>query len=146
MHPDGRAAGDPLRDRLVREDLALPAGDGAEQRDPVADLLASVAAIPPGFRLGEADERVCVAARDLGPHPGARRPAAAAPRRGWAVRGPRRGVCRGGQCGGGGFWGWVRPRTARGDRGARGWAAEGARGSRRTAGPAARASTPRAVP
>jgi len=45
MHPDGRAAGDPLRDRLVREDLALPAGDGAEQRDPVADLLAPVAAI-----------------------------------------------------------------------------------------------------
>src|SRR5438128_1771258 len=69
MHPDGRAAGDPLRDRLVREDLALPAGDGAEQRDPVADLLASVAAIALDFRVGEADERLDVGARDVVQHP-----------------------------------------------------------------------------
>src|SRR2546422_716997 len=69
MHPDGRAAGDPLRDRLVREDLALPAGDGAEQRDPVADLLASVAAIALDLRVGEADERLDVGARDVVQHP-----------------------------------------------------------------------------
>src|SRR5437899_1514183 len=69
MHPDGRAAGDPLRDRLVREDLALPAGDGAEQRDPVADLLASVAAIALDLGVGEADERLDVGARDVVQHP-----------------------------------------------------------------------------
>src|SRR5438132_795045 len=69
MHPDGRAAGDPLRDRLVREDLALPAGDGAEQRDPVADLLASVAAVGLDFRVGEADGRLDVGARDVVQHP-----------------------------------------------------------------------------
>src|SRR5213592_79961 len=69
MHPDGRAAGDPLRDRLVREDLALPAGDGAEQRDPVADLLAPVAAIALDLGVGEADERLDVGARDVVQHP-----------------------------------------------------------------------------
>src|SRR2546426_246062 len=69
MHPDGRAAGDPLRDRLVCEDLALPAGDGAEQRDPVADLLAPVAAIALDLGVGEADERLDVGARDVVQHP-----------------------------------------------------------------------------
>src|SRR6266571_5117385 len=58
MHPHRRAARDPLRDRLVREDLTLPAGDGSEQRDPVADLLTPVAAVALDLGVGETDERL----------------------------------------------------------------------------------------
>src|SRR3989449_6916397 len=65
MHPHRRAARDPLRDRLVREDLTLPAGDGSEQRNPVADLLTSVAAVALDLGVGEADERLAVAASNV---------------------------------------------------------------------------------
>src|SRR2546430_16341429 len=65
MHPHRRAARDPRRDRLVREDLTLPAGDGSEQRDPVADLLTSVAAVALDLGVAEADERLAVAASDV---------------------------------------------------------------------------------
>src|SRR3989454_9832990 len=68
MHPHRRAARDPLRDRLVREDLALPAGDGSEQRDPVADLLTPVAAVTLDLGVGEADERLDIAAGDVIEH------------------------------------------------------------------------------
>src|SRR5437870_13003801 len=65
MHPYRRATRDPLRDRLVREDLTLPAGDGSEERDPVADLLTSVAAVALDLGVGEADERLAIAASDV---------------------------------------------------------------------------------
>src|SRR5438445_10475646 len=65
MHPHRRAARDPLRDRLVCEDLTLPAGGGSEQRDPVADLLTPVAAVALDLGVGETDERLAVAASDV---------------------------------------------------------------------------------
>src|SRR5438552_6237784 len=65
MHPHRRAARDPLRDRLVCEDLTLPAGDGSEQRDPVADLLTPVAAVALDLGVGETDERLDIAASDV---------------------------------------------------------------------------------
>src|SRR5881397_606147 len=68
MHPHRRAARDPLRDRLVREDLTLPAGDGSEERDPVADLLTSVAAVTLNLGVGEADEGLDVGASDVIEH------------------------------------------------------------------------------
>src|SRR5437899_12933944 len=68
MHPYRRATRDPLRDRLVREDLTLPAGDGSEQRDPVADLLTPVAAVTLDLGVGEADEGPDVGAGDVIEH------------------------------------------------------------------------------
>src|SRR3989442_5509120 len=65
MHPHRRAARDPLRDRLVCEDLTLPAGDGSEQRDPVADLLTPVAAVALDLGVGETDERLDIAASNV---------------------------------------------------------------------------------
>src|SRR4029450_5327494 len=67
--PDGGGPGDPLRHRLVGEHLALSAGDGAQQPDPVADLLAAVAAVTLDVVPGQARERIDVAARDLVEHP-----------------------------------------------------------------------------
>src|SRR5438128_4025857 len=65
MHPRRRAARPPLRDLLVREDLPLPAGDGSEERDPVADLLTPVAAVALDLGVGETDERLDIAASDV---------------------------------------------------------------------------------
>src|SRR5262245_42082903 len=69
MDPDGGAAGDPLGHRLIGEDLALPAGDRAEQPDPVADLLAAVASMIFYVLPGQTGEGIEVATRDLVQHP-----------------------------------------------------------------------------
>src|SRR6058998_1746643 len=65
MHPHRREARDPLLDRLVREELILPARDGSEGIAPVAYLLTSVAAVALGLVVSEANERLAVAASDV---------------------------------------------------------------------------------
>src|SRR6266852_6186524 len=68
MDPDGRAAGDPLGDAFIGEHVALPSRHGAEESDPVPDLLAPVAAVPLDLLPGEPGQRLDVAARHVIEH------------------------------------------------------------------------------